>query len=397
MAEHMFLSATLERNQGLIAAAADLHRQGSLPPGTYVVDLDTIATNARLLAAAAKTYSLRLYFVAKHIGRNPLVVAAVATHIPAATAIDVQEARRLLAAGARLGNVGHLVQPPESSLLEVLGWRAEVVTLFSFAKARSLAQAAAASGVVQPVLLRVVGERDVFYPGQEGGIPVERLEAAARRIVQELPAIRVVGVTSFPCLLFDDQTRCFKPTPNLETLLQAREALERCGLPITQVNAPSGTCVGTMPLLADLGVTHAEPGHALTGTTPLHAADLSQPERPALVYVSEVTHLLADGRPAIIGGGFYARGRARSALVHGCETNRPPLRLPVLDSPADSIDYYRTLAAPFRPDAVQVGDTAILAFRAQAFVSRAPVAVVAGLADGRPQLTGLFDPAGRPL
>lgn len=145
-------------------------------------------------------------------------------------------------------------------------------------------------------------------------------------------------------------------------------------------------------VLAAAGATHGEPGHTLTGTTPLHAADQDQPERPAYVYVTEVAHTLADGRPALFGGGFYARGRARTALLP-----RTGTRLPVLPAPPDHIDYYRLLAAPARPREARTGDTALLAFRTQIFVTRSTVAVVAGLSTGRGRLLGLYDSRGRPL
>ena len=43
----------------------------------------------------------------------------------------------------------------------------------------------------------------------------------------------------------------------------------------------------TIPEIRKLGGHQGEPGHALTGTTPLHAV-LDLPEIPALVYVSEI-------------------------------------------------------------------------------------------------------------
>lgn len=53
--------------------------------------------------------------------------------------------------------------------------------------------------------------------------------------------------------------------------------------------------------LARDGATQVEPGHGLTGTTPLHAvADLA--EEPAIAYVSEVSHLW-NGKAYVFGGG----------------------------------------------------------------------------------------------
>jgi predicted amino acid racemase len=228
------------------------------------------------------------------------------------------------------------------------------------------------------------------YPGQEGGVPLDGLDTFAAA-AEELPGIRIAGVTAFPCVLCDPATGAPAPTPNFTLALKAREELASRGHQGLGLSAPSATSMATLPLLAELGATHGEPGHSLTGTTPLHAADPGQPERPAYVYVTEVAHTLADGRPALFGGGFYARAGIRSALLP-----RTGLRLPVQDAPAENIDYYRLLDAPASPG-VRAGDTAVLAFRTQIFVTRSTVAVVSGLSTGKPRLTGLYDAQGRAL
>jgi predicted amino acid racemase len=124
--------------------------------------------------------------------------------------------------------------------------------------------------------------------------------------------------------------------------------------------------------------------------------DFAQPEIPAMLYVSEVSHFLPEGRPVIYGGGFYSRARVRSALVVPSGGGEG-VRVGVEPASAENIDYYRTLGAPSRPGTVEVGDTAILAFRTQVFVTRSRVAVVAGLRDGKPKLAGVFDSLGREL
>ena len=393
----MFLTATLKRNPELVEAAAEMHRTGELLPDTYVLDLDAVEANARLLAEAANELGIELYLVSKQFGRNPLLIEAIARHIPLATAIDFQEARTLVAAGAGIGNLGHLVQIPESGIPEALRWEPRVMTVYSWEKARSISEAAEAHGKAQPILLRVVGDGDFFYPGQEGGIPIEQLPKVARRISEELPSVRIQGVTSFPCILFDRKSEKFSPTPNLQTVLRAKRVLEECGTTVSQVNLPSATCAATLPLLYEAGATHAEPGHALTGTTPLHACDLAQPEIPAMVYVSEVSHFLPDGRPVVFGGGFYSRARVCSALVRGSDHRKAALRLGVEPASAENIDYYRTLVSPEREEAVQVGNTVVFSFRTQIFVTRSQVAVLSGLRTGTPKLAGIFDPLGREL
>ncbi|MFB8268548.1 alanine racemase [Streptomyces sp. NPDC055955] len=387
----MFLDSLLTRNPGLVDAAADLHRRGAIPPDTYVMDLDAIESNAALLAAEAGRLGLTLWFVVKQLGRNPELIRAIARHIPKYAAIDAPEARTLHAAGARAGNLGHLVQIPRRALPEMLAWRPETVTVLDVDNARAVSDAARAQGFVQDVLVRLEGAEGAVYPGQEGGVPLGALDDFAA-VVEQLPGVRIAGVTAFPCVLCDPATGTPRPTANFELALKASELLTSRGHESLKLSAPSATSMASLPLIAEHGATHGEPGHSLTGTTPLHARDAGQPEKPACVYVTEVAHTLADGRLAVFGGGFYARAHIGSALLPRSEQ-----RLAVQDAPAENIDYYRLLDAPAPGRAVAAGDTALLAFRTQIFVTRSTVAVVAGLSSGSPRLTGLYDAQGRAL
>ncbi|MFF2850445.1 alanine racemase [Streptomyces sp. NPDC058001] len=387
----MFLDTLLARNPELVDTAATLHRRGDIPPDTYVMDLDAVETNAALLAAGAERHGLTLWFVVKQLGRNPELIRAVARHIPAFAAIDAPEARTLHATGARAGNLGHLVQIPRRALPEMLAWRPETVTVFDLANARAVSDAAGRLGFRQDVLIRLEGAEGTVYPGQEGGVPLTALDEFAAA-AERLPGVRIAGVTAFPCLLCDRETGIPQATPSFELAIKARELLIARGHRDLKLSAPSATSMASLPLLAERGATHGEPGHSLTGTTPLHALDPHQPEKPAYVYVTEVAHTLADGRPALFGGGFYPRAHIGNALLP-----RSGALLPVRDAPAENIDYYRLLDPPADPGSTQAGDTALLAFRTQIFVTRSTVAVVAGLASGNPRLTGLYDAQGRAL
>ncbi|QPP06343.1 YhfX family PLP-dependent enzyme [Streptomyces bathyalis] len=388
----MFLDTVLARNPQLADTAASLHRDGAIPPDTYVVDRDAVEGNAALLAERAEELGLSLWFVVKQLGRNPELIAVVARHLPRSAAIDAPEARALHSAGALAGNIGHLVQIPRRALAGMLEWRPEAVTVFDADNARAVSDEAQRQGFVQDVLLRLAGAPGSVYPGQEGGVPPDGVDAFADE-AEAMPGIRIAGVTGFPCLLCDPSTGAPLPTGTFTLLREARARLENRGHQGLKLSAPGATSAAALPLLARLGATHGEPGHALTGTTPLHALDPGQPERPGYVYVTEVSHTLADGRPALLGGGFYPRAGIRDALLP-----RAGLRLPVQEMPAENIDYYRLLDAP-PPGAapVRAGDTAVLAFRTQMFVTRSSIAVVAGLSSGRPRLTGLYDPLGRAL
>ena len=85
-----------------------------------------------------------------------------------------------------------------------------------------------ASGRDQPVLLRVVAPGDRFYFGHGGGLPLEGIEAAAHRI-DAISGLRVAGVTRFPALLADPETRQPQADAELATILRAAERLRRPG------------------------------------------------------------------------------------------------------------------------------------------------------------------------
>ncbi len=387
----MFLAATRRRNPAIISAAARLHAEGRVPAGSYVVDIDTVGANARLVSDAARQRGLVCWQMTKQFGRNPLVAQAVAANgVDGVVAVEMAEARRLHGHGLRIGHVGHIVQVPRHELAEALSFAPDHVTVFGVEQAAAVGAAARAAGVVQQVLLRVVRPGDRFFEAQRGGVRLDDVLAAARAI-DRVDGVELAGVTTFPCVAWDEEAGEVAATPNLETLVTARDTLRAAGFAMPVLNAPGVSCAATLDLVAAAGATHVEPGSALIGETPWHAVNDAN-EVPAMVYVTEVTHEL-DGRVYTLGGGFYARSRMRSALVFG---QGDPVEAPVVELPAAEIDYYGALQMPAGCRAA-VGATAVYAFRAQAFVSRATVAVVAEVAGGDPQVVGLFSRDGSPL
>jgi predicted amino acid racemase len=324
----------------------------------------------------------------KQFGRNPVVAGAVArAGIDRVVAVDFDEARLLRRHGLTIGHLGHLVQIPQRDVPAAVAMQPEVITVFGLPQAVRVAEAARAAGRVQPVLIRVVAEGDQFYAGQRGGVPMEHLIETATA-VQALAGATVAGVTSFPCLLWDEAAGDLIATSNLETLGVASGRLREAGFDAPVVNAPSATCIASLGLLRAHGATVVEPGSCLTGHTPLHAVT-DQPELPAMVYVTEVTHRSADVLYAL-GGGYYPRSRARHALVFGRD-DEPVIARVDLDPP-EAIDYYGTLHLE-QPADVHVGDTVVYAFRSQVFVSRSFVAAVTHVA-GEPEVVGIFDRGG---
>jgi predicted amino acid racemase len=389
----VLLEATLERNPWLIRTALALHREAVIPPNCFVIDMDTVEENASLLSHAALSYGLALYFTTKQIGLNPLLARLVVqAGIPKAIAIDIREASVLSQAGVPIGHVGHLVQIPTQLIGAILSLEPEVVTVFGSEKAKQISEVAARDRRHVKLLLRVVSEQDFFYPGQVGGIRLENLLDEATTIAG-LPNVQIAGVTSFPCLQFVETSNALRPTHNFHTILKAVQLLqEEMGIAVEQINAPGNTCVGAMELLAQMGATHGEPGHALTGSTYLHAQS-KQAERPAMVYVSEVSHLYGN-QAYLFGGGTYRRAKVNNALVGSHPDRLARAQIVTLDPKA--IDYYVALSLPSGHE-VQVGDSVIVASRAQIFVSRSYVAVVSGIQGRKPSLVGTFDASGNPV
>ncbi len=179
------------------------------------------------------------------------------------------------------------------------------------------------------------------------------------------------------------------PTPNLHTLIQARDQLAKSGIAIEQLNAPSATSCTSLPLLAEYGVTHAEPGHALTGTIPANQQG-DQPERIAMLWLSEISHHFR-GDSYCYGGGYYRRGHAQHALVFTPENQKiTETNLKTVDD--SSIDYTLPLAGEF-----PVSSAVVLCFRTQIFVTRSDVVLLSGIHRGEPEIVGRYDSLGNSL
>jgi predicted amino acid racemase len=120
-----------------------------------------------------------------------------------------------------------------------------------------------------------------------------------------------------------------------------------------------------MPMLAEHGATHVEPGHGLLGTTPNHAFLDGLPEAPAYVYVSEISHHVGERAYAFGGGLFrdiYQEGAQASALVGSTFADARENAVQYLDDIPQIIDYHAVLADGAR---CRVGDTALFGFRTQ--------------------------------
>ncbi|PLL93505.1 hypothetical protein CWN68_25465, partial [Klebsiella michiganensis] len=262
----MFIKALQRQNPALIATALRFWQQGLIAPDSWVIDVDQVLENGKLLLKTAQQYGISLYVMTKQIGRNPwLAEKLLALGYQGIVVVDYKESRVMRRAGLPVSHQGHLVQIPSAQVAGAVEQGTEVITLFSLEKAQEVSAAAVASGRAQAVMLKVYGESDFLYPGQESGFALAELDNVVAHL-QSLPGIELTGLTHFPCLLWDDEQEKILPTPNLRSLLAARDKLESLGVTVQQLNAPSATSCSSLPLLAEFGVTHAEPGHALTGT-----------------------------------------------------------------------------------------------------------------------------------
>jgi len=195
---------------------------------------------------------------------------------------------------------------------------------------------------------------------------------AAHRLdlVEKLPAAMPTFDIADPYRWLEDPA-----TADSTTWLQAQDALATAH----HLFFTSGTASFTVPA----GVTQVEPGHGLTGTTPLHAVR-DEPELPAALYVSEISHH-HGGRAYCYGGGLYVDPvfppYQVQALVSRDGDLAAATRVDADLPPPAAIDYYGML---HQPPGVRLaaGSSAVFGFRIQAFHTRAPVVALAGVAAG---------------
>lgn len=389
----MFLDTLIRRNPGLLTSAITLHQQGQIPANSYVLDLDQIAANARVLRAEADRLGLFVLPMTKQVARNPAFLDVLAEEdLGNFVVVDIQGARQIAAAEHRIGHVGHLVQVPRRDARWVARTQPQFWTVLSHTKAMEAAEATANHGRTQDMLLRVYSDNDTFYPGHEGGVLLEDLVDAARA-VDALPGARFTGITTWPALLFDHDTRQVKPTPHLPIVEQARALLTDAGWTDPQINAPGTTSTQVLSTLAEAGATQVEPGHGLTGTTPLHAVE-DLPELPAVCYVSEVSHH-HEGTAYCFGGGLYIDpvfpDYQVQALI-GRDGDALETRTNVTMPPPNAIDYY----APLDATDAEVGESVVFGFRIQAFVTRANIVPVRGISTDKPTVMGIWSSHGVP-
>ena len=381
----MFLKKMIERNNKLIETSFQLHQAGKILPDSYVVDMDVLLENAKAILEEGNKNHIDQYFMLKQLGRNPIIAQElIKLGYKGAVVVDFKEALVMMQHNIPICNVGHLVQMPKQMVQELVDYGCEYFTVFSLDKIKEINEAAKNSNRIQKLLLKVVGKDDMIYSGQTAGFRLEELKDVVEQI-KKLENVRIEGITSFPCFLYDENEEKIKSTNNLNTLLSAKEILKNEGIEVKNVNAPSATSVFTIKEMGKYPVNSAEPGHGLTGTTPMHAKK-NCVECPCVLYLSELSHNF-DGHAYCYGGGHYRRSHVANALV-GKNLNDAKM-VSIIPPTDESIDYYFEI-----PETCEISDTVIMAFRFQIFVTRSQVVLVKGISTNTPQIMGIYNSLG---
>ncbi|MEQ8284289.1 alanine racemase [Thalassospira sp.] len=382
----MFLDVLRRRNPKFIEAAMALHRQGKVPANAYILDLDAVEANAHVLKSEADKHGLKIFAMTKQVGRaSSFSHAVMRGGIDRSVAVDMACARATHDAGLPVGHLGHLQQVARFEAdAAAKRFRPDYWTVFNDTKAREAATAARKAGYIQDILARIHAEGDTFYRGHEGGFAASDIAEVAD-FLDGLDGGRFAGITTFPALLFDHDSRKVLPTQNLTTLAKAADLLAKHGRSDIEINAPGTTSSVLLAGLAEAGATQCEPGNGLHGTTALHVVE-DLPELPAVLYLSEVSHL-SGGKAYCFGGGFYIDPIFPDYDVQAIVGDEPTTAASALRSvevpPPSMIDYYAMIDAT-GPKAPKPGDSAIFGFRGQAFVTRAYVVGVSGISTGNP-------------
>ena len=384
----MFLDKTIKDNKKLIDYSINLHKEGKILPDTYVIDVDTLIDNATKIYNEANKYNIKLYYMTKQFGRNPYIAKKLKDiGYEGVVAVDYKEALIMHENNIKVSHIGHLVQVPKYILKKViLDIEPEVITVFSIDKIKEINDICKEYNIKQKILIRVYDDEDTLYPSQYGGFNIDSLNKTIKEIIK-FENIEIEGLTAFPCFLFDTEKEVIKATNNINTIKKAKRLIEsNYDIKINQMDMPSATSVYNIKEIKKYGGTHGEPGHALTGSTPMHAVkDLE--EKLCMVYVSEISHNLKD-TAYCFGGGNYRRSHLTKAMVVNNDFKQGIVD--VIENDPFSIDYYFELKGNH-----EIGSTVIMNFRTQIFVTRSDVALVEGLKYNSPKLVGIYDSLGR--
>jgi predicted amino acid racemase len=395
----MFLDVLKRRNPDFIKAAVELHQKGELKSNSFVIDLDVVRENIKIIKEDSDRHGLDIYWMTKQINRNPEILKLLSEiKSPKTIAVEIDGARIIVDNGGIVGHIGHLCNVPKNDIPWVLDLNPEIITVYSVQKARDISEIAKQKGIVQDIMLRVVDDDNFFYPGQTGGTYLKDLVEDAKKI-QKMEGVQLAGITNFPAMLYDLEKKQVVPCNNMRTIFDAVALIKsKTDIKLKQINLPGTTSTEIIETLAKKGATHIEPGHGMTGTTPISTVkDL--PERPGILYLTEVSHIM--GKTAyIFGGGMWVDpvfGTYQlKAFVHRDPDSIFTQKVKAQFPPYELIDYYGDLMPEHGQD-VRINDSVVFGFRPQIFVTRGLTAVLAGVQEGHPRVVGTYDVGGRKI
>lgn len=375
----LFLKRLLDTNKAFVDASLDLYKKGLILPDSYCIDVDMFLENAKNILNEAKKYNINLFYMLKQVGRNPYLAKKLEDlGYKGAVCVDFKEVEVMMKNNLKLCNIGHLVQIPKNMLSRVIEYDVEIITVYSYDMIKEISNIALSLNKTQDIMLRILDENSEIYPGQEAGFSVNEVKELIPKL-KDLKGVKLNGITSFPCFLYSPDEKCIKETNNLFSVLEVNEFLKNQNLYVKHINLPSVSTVENIKKIYSYGGTDAEPGHALTGTTPLNID--SGIEIPAYLYISEISHVFKNNS-YFYGGGYYPRGHMKHGYIDNKIVN-------VNNFNATNIDYYLSLEGKYN-----IFDPIILCFRTQMFVTRSDIVLIEGIHSNNIHIVGIYNTQG---
>lgn len=375
----LFLKRLLDTNKAFVDASLDLYKKGLILPDSYCIDVDIFLENAKNILNEAKKYNINLFYMLKQVGRNPYLAKKLEDlGYKGAVCVDFKEVEVMMKNNLKLCNIGHLVQIPKNMLSRVIEYGVEIITVYSYDMIKEISNIALSLNKTQDIMLRILDENSEIYPGQEAGFSVNEIKELIPKL-KDLKGVKLNGITSFPCFLYSHDEKCIKETNNLFSVLEVNEFLKNQNLYVKHINLPSVSTVENIKKIYSYGGTDAEPGHALTGTTPLNID--SGIEIPAYLYISEISHVFKNNS-YFYGGGYYPRGHMKHGYIDNKIVN-------VNNFNATNIDYYLSLEGKYN-----IFDPIILCFRTQMFVTRSDIVLIEGIHSNNIHIVGIYNTQG---
>ena len=103
----MFVERLQKDNPKFLTAMIKLQQEGAILPDSYAVDMEQFRANTAAIVASAKEKGIKLYFMLKQIGRNPVLAKELVKQgYDGAVVVDFKEAQVMMRHNIPIGNVG---------------------------------------------------------------------------------------------------------------------------------------------------------------------------------------------------------------------------------------------------------------------------------------------------